>query len=332
MKNELKTKQLSALQTWPEAFAGHLRASGKSESTIQSYVADLRAFTLFFEAFNGEGFEPGLLTSWDVREYRKHLVDAHAAAATINRRLASLRAFGAWCTAAGLLTVDPCGEVSGIGKQRIAPRWLGKGDFGRLMRQAERNLNGARSEAARRQALRDRAILALMAYGGLRVSEVCGLRMGDVEISERRGVVRVMGKGMKERTVPLASEARKAVGEWLPSSALRSAQDASEARNDRKDQEQSADYADYADASLWKGKHGAGMTARSVERMISELGRQAGVEATPHRLRHTAAKRMINGGVDVTVVAGILGHERIETTRRYTLPSLEDMAEAVERI
>jgi len=330
MKKNVETKTLTVLQTWPEAFAGQLRASGKSESTIKSYMADLRAFTLFFAEVNdvlprdglprdGE-FEPGLLTSWDIREYRKHLVEGHAAAATINRRLASLRAFGAWAAASGLLAADPSGEVSGVGKQKLAPRWLGKGDFGKLMRQAERNLNGARSEAGRRQALRDRAILALMAYGGLRVSEVCGLRMGDVELSERRGVVKVMGKGMKERTVPLASEARKALVEYLPSTAssssLRSAQNA---KNDQ-------------DASIWSGKQGEGLTSRSVERMISELGRQAGVEATPHRLRHTAAKRMINGGVDVTVVAGILGHERIETTRRYTLPSLEDMAEAVERI
>jgi integrase/recombinase XerC len=193
------------------------------------------------------------------------------------------------------------------------------------MRQAERNVNGAMSEAGRTQALRDRAVLALMAYGGLRVSEVCGIRVGDVSLSERRGVVKVIGKGEKERTVPLASEARKAVEEYLmtsppsplseterggPSTTLRSAQD----------------------ASIWSGKQGEGMTARTVERMISELGRQAGVEVTPHRLRHTCAKRMINGGVDVTVVAGILGHERVETTRRYVLPSLEDMAEAVERI
>ena len=330
MKNELKTKQLSALQTWPEAFAGQLRASGKSESTVRSYLADIRAFTLFFAEVNDGEFEPQLLTSWDIREYRKHLVEGHAAAATINRRLASLRAFGASAAAAGLLAVDPSGEVSGVGKQKLAPRWLGKGDFGKLMRQAERNLNGARSEAARRQALRDRAILALMAYGGLRVSEVCGLRLGDVELSERRGLVTVMGKGMKERTVPLASEARKAVGEWIASQARndRAGEIASQARNDRAGEIASQARND----SLWSGKQGAGMTARSVERMIGELGRQAGVEATPHRLRHTAAKRMINGGVDVTVVAGILGHERIETTRRYTLPSLEDMAEAVERI
>jgi len=296
--------------TWQDAFAGHLRPV-KSESTVKAYLADVRAFALFFSEFNGGlEFDPSLLTSWDLREYRKHLIENHAAPATINRRIASLRALAAWCLQTGRLSVDPTADISGVGNQQLAPRWLNRADFGRLMRQAERAINAARTTAAKVQALRDRAILALMAYGSLRVSEVCGLTTADVTLSERRGLVKVLGKGEKYRTVPLAAEARRALSEYLAAAGI-------ELEGDHR--------------PLWQGKHGQGITPRSVQRMVEELGRLAGVEATPHRLRHTAAMRMI-ANVDVTVVAAVLGHSRIETTRRYTLPGLEELEAAVETI
>lgn len=297
---------------WLHAFAGHLVEGGKSERTIQAYLQDVRSFCAWFDAENEREFSPGELTGWDVRGYKKFLQGEKRAAATVNRRLATLRALAGWAVDEGLLAVDPTEKIQGMASQALAPRWLTRAEFGRLMRQAEREVNAATSEFARLQARRDRLAVCLMAYAGLRVSEVCALETGDVQLSERKCIIRVLGKGEKERYVPLPGEGREALRDWLNESGIELG---GEAR------------------SLWAGKLGEGWSSRAVQRAVKELGRLAGVDgATPHRLRHTGAKRMVEAGVDVTVVAAVLGHERIETTRRYTLPGMEDLEEAVERI
>jgi len=163
--------------------------------------------------------------------------------------------------------------------------------------------------AAAEGSTRDTAILNLMARAGLRVGEVVTLRVDDVEMNGRSGWLTVRGgKGNKTRRVPLNSEARQALKAWLD--------------------ERPHGAGDW----LFLSRMGNPLSARDVQRMVAEYARIAGVEATPHTLRHTFATRAVEKGVDVATLAAILGHSRIETTGRYLHPTAERMQDAVEKI
>lgn len=289
-------------------FEGWLRARGKSERTIRAYTADVRSFASWFERENRQGFEPGLMTSIDLVDYRRWSIeDERISPATWNRRRASLIVLVGWAMGEGLLSYDPAKDLRPQAEVEQAPRWLSQEEYGRFMRQVERLANGGRSEAGRRQALRDQAMVALMVWAGLREGEVCSLRWEDVEISERKGRVIVRhGKGDKRREVPLNEKARRAV---------RAYQDVR-----------------LGTGLLFVGKFGEGLQARGVQRRVAEIGRLAGVDVTPHQLRHTFAKRLLDKGGQLTEVKDLMGHSRLETTARYVKPGWNDLASAVERI
>jgi site-specific recombinase XerD len=148
-------------------------------------------------------------------------------------------------------------------------------------------------------------------HTGLRLSESVDLRLGDVEISERRGSVLVRnGKGSKQRSIPLNSEARQAVRDWL---AVRP--------------QSESDH-------LWvgvEGDGGDGLTGRTVQRMLRRYAQDAGLDdLTPHILRHTFAKNLVNRGVGLEKVASLLGHSSLNTTRIYVIPDDHDLEMAVE--
>lgn len=214
-----------------------------------------------------------------------------------------------WARDEGVLAYDPAADLKGQAQVEQAPRWLSKEEYGRFMRQVERLANGVRSEAGRRQALRDQAVVALMVWAGLREGEVCELRREDVEVGERKGKVVVRhGKGEKYREVPLNDKARRVVRDWLDV--------CTQAGKD----------------ALFVGKGGERLQARGVQRRVAEIGRLAGVEVTPHQLRHTFAKRLLDKGGQLTEVKDLMGHSRLETTARYVKPGWEDLENAVERI
>ncbi|MEW6179156.1 MAG: tyrosine-type recombinase/integrase [Chloroflexota bacterium] len=163
--------------------------------------------------------------------------------------------------------------------------------------------------AAAEGSQRDTAILNLMARAGLRVGEVVRLRLGDVEMNGRSGWLTVRGgKGNKTRRVPLNGEVRQALKAWLD------------------------ERPKVTEDWLFLSRTGNPLSARDVQRMVAEYARVAGVEATPHTLRHTFATRAIEKGVDVATLAAILGHSRIETTGRYLHPTAERIQDAVEGI
>jgi integrase/recombinase XerC len=158
---------------------------------------------------------------------------------------------------------------------------------------------------------RNAAILALMAKAGMRVGEVIALELTDIELNARSGwaVVR-SGKGNKARRVPLNSDVRQALQAYL---AVRPA---------------------FNTPVLFLSRTGAPLSARDVQRLVTELARQARIEGkvTPHTLRHTFATRALERGADVAAVAAILGHESIATTSRYLHPSEARLVEAVEGV
>ncbi len=281
-------------------FAEHLQAQGRSALTILGYGSDLGHFLIWYQQTNGRLLE-GTFTPTDVREYKAWLqTNQRAAPATINRRLNALRAYGAWLVDSGLAEFNPAGAAREVRQQRLAPRWLDKAAQSRLVRELERGRLAARTDTARREASRSSAIGILLINTGLRVAELCALQVGDLTISERgdgRLVVR-SGKGDKNRELPLNLNARKALIDWL----------------------------------AWRPVGTDivfDLSPRSIQRLLESIGRRAGVEVTPHTLRHTFAHNLVSAGVSLVVVAALMGHSNLETTRRYTIPGAADLAAAV---
>jgi integrase/recombinase XerC len=291
-----------------EKFSDYLVESERAPHTVAGYVRDVRQFSDWFESANQERLGGENLTPIDVRQYRAAMEGERLGAATINRRLAAIRSFGSMLAATGSVAENPAAAVRGVKKQRLAPKWLDKRAQYKFQREVESQVFSARTEAARRQALRDQAAVALMAQAGLRVSEVCDLEVGDLEISERRGMVEIRsGKGGKSRVVPLNRTARKALEAWL-------------------------EMRDGEACSLFTSKQGAGVSTSGLGRRVAELGRRAGVAVTAHTLRHTFAKNLVDAGVSLEKVAALLGHSNLNTTKIYTIPGEADLQTAVDAL
>lgn len=243
---------------------------------------------------------PDTIGNLDIVEFRNYLVRQGQKATTINRALAALATFFGWACEQGYAHTNPARDVKKIKEVKPAPRALQRKDLLRLLRAVRA---GGKT--------RDSAMVILLAHTGLRVSELCNLRTEDVTIGERSGELRVRyGKGGKERTVPLNATARRALNAWL--------------------QERGA-----GPGPLFtkvKGNPTEGISTRQVEYLISKYASQAGLELTPHTLRHTFSKNLIDAGESLDRVAALVGHTSLNTTARYTQPTKADLQRSVERI
>ncbi len=296
---------------WLQEYAHWLSQTGRSSLTIAGYCRDLGLFARWFQEGSETPLEPRSVTATDARLYRQHLLAVRRlSAATVNRHIAALRSYTAWARAAGLLDLDPFDGVKAISEQRTAPRWLDRRQQAALMREVERSVLAARTVTARSIAIRNQAIVSVLLQTGLRVAELCALDLGDVTISERKGLLLVrQGKGTRQRSVPLNLSARRDLRSWLqvrghpPSPAL-----------------------------FVATRNGGRLTPRMVQRILAELGRRSKLRVTPHLLRHTFAKNLIDAGIGIEKVAMLLGHSNLNTTRIYTVPSEHDLTLAVEAL
>jgi site-specific recombinase XerD len=290
-------------------FKNYLINLEKAHKTVAGYAQDMTLFADWFQQANGEPLSPQSLTRVDARQYRQYLLNEHARPATINRKLAALRAYSNWAKESGQVEFSLVNGIKNVEEQTTAPKWLNRKDQDKLLRELEKEVNAAQTKAEKRQAIRDRCIVVVLLNTGLRVSELCALELVDVVIRDRSGEVRVrQGKGSKARTVAVNKDARAELDEWL---AVRPKTD---------------------NQGLFINKYGEPVSVRIVQRMIEEMGRRAGVEATPHTLRHSFAKNLVDSGVSLEKVAMLLGHNKLDTTMVYTTPSQNDLANAVEGI
>ncbi len=211
-----------------------------------------------------------------------------------------MRVFAQWIG----FTID----VKGVEEQSLAPHWLDRKEQDALVRETEKALNSAQTESAKIQAKRDRAVIVLLLNSGLRISELCALSTKDIELTDRKGKLIVrQGKGSKKREVPLNRIAREALKDWMN---VRSAGDA-----------------------LFEGKRGDRLSPSGVYRRLVELARRAKLEdVSPHTLRHTFSKNLVDAGVGLERVATLLGHSNLNTTRIYTTPGARDLEKAVEQL
>lgn len=272
-----------------------------SPRTVDGYLRDLGFFTSAVRD-DGAPFDPGAVTARDVRRYVAGLHKDGLAPTTIARKLAAVRAFFRFMVRDERLAVDPTARVRTPKQPQRTPRFLSADDAARLM-EAPAGEGPA--------ATRDRALLELAYGGGLRVSELVGLDLGDIDLGQ--GTVRVLGKGNKERIVPVGRHAVDALRAWLT---LRPQLKGKGGHP----------------TALFRNKNGGRLSARSVQRLVEKC-RPACAEAgaTPHWLRHACATHMLGSGADLRSIQELLGHASLSTTQRYTHVDLQALMQVYDR-
>jgi integrase/recombinase XerC len=278
--------------TWElDAFARSI--GGRSPHTVRAYTGDIEAFAEWAE--RADRHSPAGVDRLLLRRYLAYLATRRYARATVSRKAAALRHYFAWLRRTGVLEVDPAVRLrapSGAGR---LPRVLGPAQLERLLDDPSPDAKG--DEAVR---ARDDAVLELLYGSGLRVSELCGLDLDDVDL--RSGTVTVVGKGNRQRRLPMHDRCVEALRRWTGYG--RPAMTA----------EQSPPQA------LFLNARGRRLGPRDVRRV---LDRRAPSPTHPHALRHSFATHLLDGGADLRVVQELLGHASLQTTQVYTHVSKE---------
>jgi integrase/recombinase XerC len=283
-----------------EAFDRHLLAERSfSAHTRRAYVADLRQLARFL----GPDADPVRVAAADVRAF---LADRHRrlSAATVGRKLAALRSFFGYAVRTGLRTADPSLGLPAPRTPRRLPRPLPVDDCHQL---AEAGREGARA--------RDLAMIEVLYGGGLRVAELCGLAIADADLA--RGELRVLGKGNRERIVPLPSSALAALRAYLADGR------GAAGRNEPL----------FAALRRRRGEAPRALDPRDARRIVRRRAREAGLadRVHPHRLRHSFATHLLDMGADLREIQELLGHKSLSTTQKYTAVSAQRLVETYDR-
>jgi integrase/recombinase XerC len=283
-----------------EDFCRHLADERNlSGHTLRAYRRDLEGFARFLADDGSDGAPP--LEQVSPLLLRRYLARLHGrnSRTTIARKLSALRSFFRYLVRQGILAVNPADTLSTPKRDQYLPRTLTVDEIFTLVAAA------AGDDLLGR---RDRAIVELLYSSGLRVGELTALDVGHVDLGE--GLVRVRGKGDKERIVPVGRPARQALKRYLD---LRGAPDDSQ--------------------PLFLNYRGGRLTARSVERNLKKLLLRAGIlkDASPHALRHSFATHLLDGGADLRAIQELLGHVSLSTTQKYTRVSVDRLMEVYDR-
>ena len=278
---------------------------GYSLHTVLAYQRDLLEFT---EALP-EGCRPAEIGAAHVRGF---VVGLHGrnTAASVGRKLSALRTFFRFLQRENTVRTDPLAGVTGPKRGRAIPVFLTVDEIFLLL-----ETPGKTSDTF---LVRDRAILELLYSTGIRVAELVSRNVADLDFEDE--VLRVRGKGNKERLVPVGLPAKEAVAAWLPQR-----QELIAARENRgRDLEKNA---------LFLNGRGGRLTTRSVERMVRMYGEKAGITqiVTPHALRHSFATHLLEMGADLRSVQELLGHVSLSTTQRYTHLTLDHLSEVYDK-
>jgi integrase/recombinase XerC len=275
-----------------------------SAETVRNYSSDLRQLSAFLRK-SGEGghpITPARVTTDDIRRYL-HWLDRHGEkASSLARKLASIRSFYRFLIGRGLVSANPAEDIRSPKLPKPLPRVLTKDDADSLM-----EIPDERSWLS----LRDRALLETLYSTGARVSEAVGMNWSDLDPVE--GLVRVRGKGAKERIVPIGEVALLAVQRY------RDALPATVARCE-------------SSAPVFVNHRGGRLTTRSVARLVTRYsGRLAGGAVSPHALRHSCATHLLDEGADLRSIQEMLGHASLSTTQKYTHLAADQLAAVYDR-
>lgn len=287
-----------------EAFRDHLRGErGVSQHTVRAYTGDLR---VVFDALAALGVsDPSHVTVEHLRRWLVSAAEASPAKATVARRIAAVRAFFGWARRTGRIDADPSSRLRSPKPGGRLPTVLRKDQSESLLLRA-----GEGSDAApTAESLRDVAMVELLYATGVRVSELVGLDLADVD-GERR-MITVLGKGNKERRVPFGGPAAAALDRWLSSGRAQLAGRKERPRHD--------------EGALFLGSRGGRINVRAVREVVhrAAAGVAGAPDISPHGLRHSAATHLLDGGADLRAVQELLGHSSLSSTQIYTHVSMD---------
>jgi len=270
----------------------------KSAATLRAYGGDLRTFAAWLQ---GHGCTPEQTTRFLLRRYLVELEQQGLVATSVQRKLASLRGLFGWLQERGRMEKNPAKLLKGPKAPRRVPHFLTTAEVDLLLGQAF---------CESPQGQRDRAIVEVLYSTGCRVSECSGMKLAQLDLEE--GIVRVLGKGQKERIAMLGGPARTAVLAWL------------EGRRQLLQQAKRTD-----PGSLWLNRFGRPLSSRWVFQTVVDCARRAGIQSslTPHGLRHSFATHLLDRGADLRSVQELLGHARLVTTEIYTHVSIGRLRE-----
>ncbi len=276
--------------------------SGRAAATRRAYGSDVAAFAEW--AGRAQVSSPAQVERLLLRRYLAYLATRRFARATVARKAAALRAYFAWCRRRGLVELDPARGLSSPKAAGRLPRVLSEREVDRLLQ-----LPPAPPERLEQAVVcRDLAVLELLYAAGLRVAELCGLDRAGLDLPGR--TVTVLGKGSKERRVPIHDRAAAAIERWLTEGWAVLATPTSPAE------------------AVFLNRAGRRLGPRDVRRI---LDRRSAVPTHPHALRHSFATHLLDEGADLRVVQELLGHASLQTTQVYTHVSKERLVAVYRR-
>jgi integrase/recombinase XerC len=299
-----------------EDFLEHLRLNeNASLHTVRAYESDLSQFLTFLASQAGRrrvDVEPTAVDRLNIRAFMSDLHTRGNSRASAARKLAAIRTFARYLRREGVIDGDPAALVGTPKREHRLPAHLGEAEMSRLLEVPDTSTPLGR---------RDRAILELFYASGLRLSELVGLGIEDVNLSTR--VVRVMGKGGKERIVPFNPKAEAAIRAWLADwYALRGQAAPAKGSAGRK--------AGPTKDPLFLNYQGGRLSTRSVDRLVRKYVAACSTRfgISPHALRHSFATHLLERGADLRAIQELLGHSRLSTTQRYTHVNSAQLIEA----
>jgi integrase/recombinase XerC len=290
------------LDDWIDEYANYLKLEKNvSPHTLRNYLSDLRQFDEFLSRRAKENAEKKI----PIEDVTVHLVRAYLASlskhnkkSSIGRKLAALKGFFRYLLREKKIQSDPLAWISTPKQEKPLPAFLSVDDVFLL-------LGGIQGDGL--LTIRDRAILETLYSTGVRVSELVGLDWHDVDF--QLGIIRVVGKGLKERIVPIGEMALKTLRNYGDEQAIKWRRAAK------------------GETPVFLNHRGGRITTRSVGRVVEKYLKAAGIAVRmgPHGLRHTFATHLLNGGADLRVIQELLGHASLSTTQRYTHLNLDQL-------
>ncbi len=298
-----------SLTEWIDRFLVHLRYQrNASEHTVRNYESDLRLFRhhLTHTPDGTERPEPelGQIDNLTIREFLGRLHQRGNRKSSTARRLAAIRSFMKFLSKEGAISTNPAKLVASPRKEKRLPDFLSIGAVTELVEAPD---------AASVLGRRDQAIMELLYATGLRASELAGLDLGDLDLNER--LVRVLGKGRKERLVPFGRKAGEALDRYL------------QVRGEIEGRSRKNVSAGSSTEAVFLNSRGSRLTTRSLGKIVNKYVACLAVrlKVHPHTLRHTFATHMLNAGADLRSIQEMLGHESLSTTQKYTHVSTEQL-------
>ena len=286
-----------------DGYCQFLRLEGKSPLTVRAYGMDLKQFEGFLrQFFEGGEVIPEQVTVLNIRDFLRWAHDLPDCNRSLARKAAALKSFFQYLKLQGRVAKNPMDKVRRPKFEKKLPHFFTEQEMESLL---------SIPDLGDKFGLRNRAILELLYSSGLRISELAGVRLNDIDLE--RGLVRVVGKGNKERIVPVGSGAIRAIRNYLP------------VRDDLRTPQSSQ--------KLFLTKTGKDFDHRQLyvilDKYFKLIARQKGY--SPHTLRHSFATHLLNRGADLRAIQSMLGHSNLSTTEIYTHVTLEDLKKAYKK-